>query len=176
LRQGIIPDIIIPSSSTSSLVVDQGDSLYDVKTLSNSPTAYQTLHPQKAREVRAAAVRTSYMRNARKLDNMMDHQDSSEAPGPVETKLSKSYSGNVIGLIAGSFGGVSKSMHELIHQVANRLATEHGRSHVGPPSVALGFIKRQLQQEVGLLIHRGWAQLMLDRQANCTERPDHLTP
>lgn len=169
LRQGIIPDIIIPSSSNSSLVVDQGDSLYDVKTLSNSQSSYHTLHPENATEVKANAVRTSYLRSARQLDSLIGHDGA--GPGPVEKKLSKAYTGNVIGLVVGSFGGVNKEFHQLIHQVAQRLTSEHCRSWDVPPSAALGLIKRQLQQELGLIIHRGWAQLMLDRLANCTERP-----
>lgn len=170
LKQGIIPDIITPANS---LKAGQLEAIYDVKTLSDSASSYHTAHPENAVEVRATAVRTTYARNARNLDKMLGHTGTE--PGLIAQRLFNTHTGNVIGLVVGSFGRVSESIHTLIKQIAERLAKEQCRNWLIDHDVALGLITRQLNQELGTLIHKGWARLMLDRLQNNTQRSNHIS-
>jgi hypothetical protein len=85
-------------------------------------------------------------------------------PGPVESEL-LSYGNRkatVEGLVFGPFGETSKAVDNLLQFIATHM--HHKRTSGGNSSeYARASVLNEVRSRIGLLVHRGWAQVLIGR-------------
>lgn len=166
LRQGIIPDLHIKRLADGS----NDETIIDVKTLGPGES-YKVKFPHKATEAKQTRVIQDYLRTARKLDASTT-QATSNSMGPAEKHLRSCTSGGVLPFVVGAFGGASPMLTGFAYELAKVQAADYSHAWKVDNKTALGLIKHNMHQELGLCLHRGWARLMLDRLKESV----HLSP
>jgi len=166
LRQGIIPDLHIKRLADGS----NDETIIDVKTLGPGES-YKVKFPHKATEAKQTRVIQSYLRTARKLDASTT-QANSNSIGPAEKHLRSCTTGGVLPFVVGAFGGASPMLTGFAYELAKVQAADYSHAWKVDNKTALGLIKHNMHQELGLCLHRGWARLMLDRLKESV----HLSP
>ena len=128
-------------------------------------TSTQRTAPTKPNAVvnaRQVKVNQDYHHRAKELDRGFggDSSDRSEAELSSYGK-----SGKVPGPVVGAYGEMSDDVYVIAEAVAEELATEHcGFYSDKKQCVVAAFFLSQLYRSWGLVAHRGWARLMLDRK------------
>ena len=84
----------------------------------------------------------------------------------VEAELSShGKRGKVLGPVVGAYGEMSDDAYVIAEAVAEELATEHCGFHSDKKQGAVAaFFLSQIYRSWGLVAHRGWARLVLDRK------------
>ncbi|MCP4604258.1 MAG: hypothetical protein GY847_27670 [Proteobacteria bacterium] len=83
--------------------------------------------------------------------------------------------GQVIGPVMGAFAEMSSDVYSMVDLISSVLAEEHCSYFAEEPSDAKGYFKARLYRSFGLLAHKGWARLMIDRYQDTVRAPrnDH---
>lgn len=174
-RLGIIPDFDargIPGQVRGA-VGSAARRFFDVKTLHRATKYYGQVAARFVRahavQARAVAVPVEYAAAARRLDET-HHGISREAvrvgelaPGPIVRTLRALPT--VIGLVFGSSGEASDSVHDLISIMATRGAQLSWRSMgARTPAEARGFLVARIRRDWGITAVRAHAQLLISRR------------
>ena len=163
--QRIIPDLALNGRSLCSAgPLANKKSLADVKTLSpcNKYAEHRDGKPNAVVNDRQRQVDKDYHHRAKELDAGFGG-DSSDG---FEAELN-SYGkrGKVLGPVVGAYGEMSDDVYVIAEAVAEELATEHcGFYSDKKQGVVAAFFLSQIYRSWGLVAHRGWARLMLDRR------------
>ena len=163
--QRIIPDLVLNGRGLCSVgPLANKKSLADIKTLSpcNKYAEHRDGKPNAVVNDRQRQVDKDYHHRAKELDAGFGG-DSSDG---FEAELS-SYGkrGKVLGPVVGAYGEMSDDVYVIAEAVAEELATEHcGFYSDKKQGVVAAFFLSQIYRSWGLVAHRGWARLMLDRR------------
>ena len=90
----------------------------------------------------------------------------------METELRRyGKAGIVKGLVFGPFGECSEAVDEVIDFLASHRARLSTSGNNLDQYVIKSMVKNKLVHELGLLIHRGWARVVIERARNIVIRP-----
>ena len=183
LLKSIIPDLMIDGRFLSSTLSGDGACLFrgrksiaDVKTKSCDESYGQERTGIGCARVniRQREVNDKYHARAKELDQRQG--TPSGTAGPFENGL-KEYglNGQVIGPVMGAFAEMSSDVYSMVDLISSVLAEEHCSYFAEEPSDAKGYFKARLYRSFGLLAHKGWARLMIDRYQDTVRAPrnDH---
>ena len=162
--QRIIPDIVLNGRGLSDGPLANKKSLADVKTLSpcNKYAEDRTHKPNAVVNARQAKVNQDYHHRAKELDRGFGGDSSDGFDAELNSHGNK---GEVLGLVVGAYGEASDAVYLIAEAVAEELATEHcGFYSDKKQGVVAAFFLSQIYRSWGLVAHRGWARLMLDRR------------
>ena len=131
------------------------NTLIDIKHANASIGTYSAKNvrtKQGAVNFRAYTARKEYTTHARKIDR--DNNGANEAEiGPVENKLNSF--GRLEVPVWGAFGEGSKDAHDMIHNIAEAIATEKWRGlNYDNMKACRGMYKRIMYKEFSILIGR----------------------
>lgn len=166
--QGIIPDILITVTKEVSIkptFFDNTTTITDIKTLSPGQhyTNIDNLITNQAVNNREEKVNTDYYTHATTIDSIYNNTPNN-TPGPVQQELRRyGKNGKVIGLIIGSFGDCSRSIHELIKLISRENALMHIEYFNMSFDEAFNIHQRILRKKLSLQIAKEWAKVTLDR-------------
>ena len=79
--------------------------------------------------------------------------------------------GQVIGPVMGAFAEMSSYVYSMVDLISSVLAEEHFSYFAEEPLDAKGYFKARLYRSFGLLAHKGWARLMIDRYQDTVRAP-----
>ena len=156
-RQGKIPDGIIHLAP---------DVLYEVKTISASPTHYGHLGNLSAVDRREAKINGEYMATARAIDQKWNATPPG-TQGPFETALrgfgdgaDHCIHGHVIGMFGGISAGLTRSVRAVAQKGAENLFNRMGSSSMRHCQATLLW---QARRDIGATIWAANADLILHR-------------
>ena len=112
----------------------------------------------------------AYHSAARFLDAEFDSQPGS--PGPVESELKTYNSGKVVCLLAGAYTEPSSAFHVIIDLIASQLADEQIQFFDIDHGTCKFVFFQQIRKNPGLVLHRGWTKLVLDRCRDLVQHPN----
>jgi hypothetical protein len=144
----------------------------DIKTLSPGQhyTNIDNLITNQAVNNREEKVNTDYYAHATTIDSIYNNTPNN-TPGPVQQELRRyGKNGKVIGLIIGSFGDCSRSIHELIKLISRENALMHIEYFNMSFDEAFNIHERILRKKLNLQIAKEWAKVTLDRKALVAKR------
>ena len=162
-QTSIIPDILYSTDCLAASASQQ--QLYDVKTLGGGANNYTNTgrsDPKRATDARADKVAGEYRNKARKIDHDLDTTLAADQLGELERSLTRY--GGVRGLCFGFYAEASRSVHQLVKELAEKMV-ETSEPHrtdnekVGDPAVAKRI--KLMERKLGLVCAFGWAQLKL---------------
>ena len=160
--QGMIPDLVIDGSTLPAVgsIYDGVKTICDVKTLSpGQGYVDRTMDVQK----RADNVNNEYHNKANKLDRDFNGTQVGTI-GHVRRELcTYGKDGTVMGLVVGPYGECSSQLENMIDFTAKHIARRQGEGLNLSEGPIKGMIKKKMRSKLGLLIHRGWAQLLIGR-------------
>ena len=160
--QGMIPDLVIDGSTLPAVgsLYDGVKTICDVKTLSpGQGYVERTMNVQK----RADNVNMEYHNKANKLDRSLNGTQVGTV-GPIKRELcSYGKDGTVMGLVVGPYGECSSQLENLIDFIACHMAKRQGDGLNLAEGPIKGMMKKKMRSKLGLLIHRGWSQLLIGR-------------
>ena len=141
-------------------IYDGVKTICDIKTLSpGEGYVERTMSVEK----RAENVNTEYIRKANKIDRDFNGTEEGSI-GPVRRELSTyGKNGTVMGLVVGPYGECSSHLDDFIDFVARHMAKRQVEGLNLSEGPIKGMIKKRIRSKLGLLIHRGWAQLLIGR-------------
>jgi hypothetical protein len=174
--QGIIPDLVIDAGSVVAVdsVLDIYTTLFDIKTMAPATTYMDVSYGKKALHAvnnRAVMVNKNYHSRAKLLDKTYNGTVNQDR-GPVETELHRyGKEGIVKGLVFGPFGECSEAVDEVIDFLASHRARLSTSGNNLDQHGIKSMVKNKLVHELGLLIHRGWARVVIERARNIVIRP-----
>ena len=102
---------------------------------------------------RQEQVSPAYHAAARSLDAELGSQPGS--PGPVESELNNYNSGNVLGLVAGTYAELSSAFHVIIDLIASQLAEGHLQFFDIDHWMCKSIFLQQVRRSLGLALHHG---------------------
>ena len=145
--------------------------LADIKTLAPGAVYSKSAStaPSNSVEKRQEQVSPAYHAAARSLDAELGSKPDS---GSVESELNTYNSGNVLGLVAGSYVELSSAFHVIIDLIASQLADEHPQFFDIDHEMCKYIFLQQVRRSLGLALHHGWAKLMLDRFRDLVRHPN----
>ena len=173
--QGIIPDILITVTKEVSIkptFFDNTTTITDIKTLSPGQhyTNIDNLITNQAVNNREEKVNADYYAHATTIDSIYNNTPNN-TPGPVQQELRRyGKNGKVIGLIIGSFGDCSRSIHELIKLISRENALMHIEYFNMSFDEAFNIHQRILRKKLSLQIAKEWAKVTLDRIAQVANK------
>ena len=108
-------------------------------------------------------------KTAKKLDAKFGtHADST---GPVGTVMGSYNSVCVSGFVVGAFGEVPMQFRDLTDLVACELSAEHLAPFGGAMNESKQMFTQRVRRSIGLAVHRGWANLLLDGCRDLVQDP-----
>lgn len=112
---------------------------------------------------RADNVNNEYHNKANKLDRDFNGTQVGTI-GHVRRELcTYGKDGTVMGLVVGPYGECSSQLENMIDFTAKHIARRQGEGLNLSEGPIKGMIKKKMRSKLGLLIHRGWAQLLIGR-------------
>ena len=162
-QTSIIPDILYSTDCLAASASQQ--QLYDVKTLGGGANNYTNTgrsDPKRATDARADKVAGEYRNKVRNIDHDLDTTLAADQLGELERSLTRY--GGVRGLCFGFYAEASRSVHQLVKELAEKMV-ETSEPHrtdnekVGDPAVAKRI--KLMERKLGLVCAFGWAQLKL---------------
>jgi hypothetical protein len=173
LVQGFIPDGHLDSSVLNTIEKLKGNVFYarkiifDVKTKAAGRTYLDNFKHDAVMDAvnqREKEVTRQYLTHAKKIDAKYNQGLIMEGGiGPVERELINVYKG-AIGLVIGPFGEISKNVEQLltfiVEYTASLKATERNEA---AKSRFRNWIKQSIWTQVGHLIHREWAEVLISK-------------
>jgi hypothetical protein len=147
--------------------LDNTRTLFDIKTIAPGDTykAEAARRPGTgtyAVNQRAKKVHSEYIKKAKNIDKRSGAIEGEV--GRVEREL-KTYgkNGQVQGLVFGPFGECSDEVEELLKFIAVHQSRKYIDGSNMDPVKAVGIALNQLRMRVGLMVHRGWARVLIGR-------------
>ena len=160
-------NISVSQHSDPPTIYDDLDTLLDVKTLGPG-LCYHKRNQQGCSnpvELRQQQVNTEYHSHAQNLD--VKYNTAPDMRGRVTKKLNSfGKDGKVAGLVCGSFGECSTHVHQLALLVSKHEANNQAMYVSNQQSeikILMAKSMKAIKNLWGLIIHRGWARLLINR-------------
>ena len=168
-----IRSIDLPENAAKML----GDrTLVDIKTLTPGSANPESTSAALSHSVekRQKQVSPAYHAAARSLESELDSKPGSS--GPVESELNIKHSGNVVGHVAVAYAELLSAIQVIIDLIAFHFKDGHLRFFDIDHGTCKSIYLHQVWRGLGLSLHRGWANLVLDRCRDLVQHPNQPRP